>query len=237
MAAIRWRLFLKGMERFPCALAARKKVSGRLFSSLRKRLQVASRANGGFTLIELLVVIAIIGILTAFIMPKVISALSSSVANTTVNTAQEIAAALESYYSQNGTFSGLSGITYQSFMQDLQPYLPLATSETQADFYVVQAAPKAPADPNGSTNGDSLNIAASNNAYVLIIYAKNGEQTPICLSVRAGVTGNLWAGAEAVKECATGSTPAPANLAPTIAATCADGSTTCTFTETAKLPW
>ncbi len=178
-------------------------------------------ADAGFTLIELLVVVAIIGILTAFIVPKVIAALSSSVANTAVNSAQELAAAMESFYSANGYFPGCSKkcpigsgavsnfditngytdslITYHHLMHDLQPYLALSTTEKNADFWVVQGTSTAAPDPsagNGASD-DDITYAATANGYTLLVYAKNGEQSPIVIDVTAGTGGDIYAGAAA----------------------------------------
>ena len=209
-----------------------------------RRRSPRPHGQDGFTLIELLAVIAIIGILTALIIPRVIAAMSSSVVNNGVQTAQDIAAAMEGYYNANGQFPpvpshpssscnneagnpDLSGVTisYEHLIADLQPYGPsIAPNAVNANFWIEQLASE-----NNANNECVVYSNTGPDSYTLTIYGKNGGLTPIVIDVTAGTGGDIYVGSRILA-----STP----HAPSDVYQCgSSGTTACNFGETIAVTW
>ncbi|MCL6596493.1 MAG: type II secretion system GspH family protein [Firmicutes bacterium] len=91
------------------------------------------RDERGFTLIELMAVIAIIGILTALIVPRLLSAVSGSQINDAVNQIRIVQVGMEEYYDAQGSLpptSGAGAITdWSSLVQVLSQYVALNPNE------------------------------------------------------------------------------------------------------------
>ena len=110
-----------------------------MFEMLRKRL---GRDEKGFTLIELLVVIIILGILVAIAVPSYLS-FKSKASNTAAQAnIRAIIPAVESFYSDNGTYVGMTLATLQSTYDqaiDTTKYTLGAAGNMTATSYCVQS--------------------------------------------------------------------------------------------------
>ncbi len=76
-----------------------------MLNSLRKRLRSEEK---GFTLIELLVVMIILGILTAIAIPSYLSFKDRANKSAAAADVRSIIPTVESYFSDNGTYSGMT---------------------------------------------------------------------------------------------------------------------------------
>jgi type IV pilus assembly protein PilA len=108
-----------------------------MLNSLRKRL----RGEKGFTLIELLVVMIILAILTAIAIPSYLSFKDRANRSAAGADVRSIIPSIESYFSDNGGYSGMSVAGLQaSYDQaiDLSTYKLGAGTQT-ATSYCIQA--------------------------------------------------------------------------------------------------
>ena len=110
-----------------------------MFETLRKRLKGDEK---GFTLIELLVVIIILGILVAIAVPSYLS-FKSRASNTAAQAnIRAVVPSIESYYSDNGTYVGMTLATLQStYDQALETsqYTLGAAANMTATSYCIQS--------------------------------------------------------------------------------------------------
>lgn len=91
-------------------------------------------SEAGFTLIELMVVIAIIGILTAFLIPRVLAALNDSQVNNAVNEVKIVQTGIEEYFDQNNDtlpVTSCSSGCWASLVSALEPYVALPPNDQQ----------------------------------------------------------------------------------------------------------
>jgi type IV pilus assembly protein PilA len=108
-----------------------------MLDTLRKRL----RSEKGFTLIELLVVMIILAILTAIAIPSYLSFKDRANKSAAGADVRSIIPSIESYFSDNGTYSGMSIAGLQaSYDQaiNLSLYALGAGTQTSSN-YCVQA--------------------------------------------------------------------------------------------------
>lgn len=182
--------------------------------------------DAGFTLIEPLAAVAIIGILTAFTIPRVVSAMSSSTAQSAIDVVRGTAAAFESYDDQNGCFPGGGGAcgtvsTYADLDAALTPYgSTLPSDSAAASFWIVQGQP--------NSDAEAVDDSVSASGYTPVLYARNGEPSPSALNVTAGSGGTLLAGS-----AAAGATLSPAAA---ILPAC-KGGVTCPFSDRTAIRW
>ena len=109
-----------------------------MLDTLRKRL----RSEKGFTLIELLVVMIILAILTAIAIPSYLSFKDRANKSAAGADVRSIIPSIESYFSDNGTYSGMSVAALQaSYDQaiNLSTYTLGAGTQT-ASSYCIQAS-------------------------------------------------------------------------------------------------
>jgi type IV pilus assembly protein PilA len=109
-----------------------------MLNTVRKRLRNEEK---GFTLIELLVVMIILGILTAIAIPSYLSFKDRANNSAAGADVRSIIPSIESYFSDNGTYSGMSVAGLKaSYDQaiDVTTYALGAGSQT-ATSYCVQA--------------------------------------------------------------------------------------------------
>ena len=99
-----------------------------MLQKLRRRL---AADQGGFTLIELLVVIVIIGILLAIAVPSYLGFRDR--ANTKASAANVRAAvpAVETYFSDNGTYAGMTVAALRAIDGGLEPTMVLGAAGLQ----------------------------------------------------------------------------------------------------------
>ncbi len=108
-----------------------------MLTALRRRL----RSEKGFTLIELLVVMIILAILTAIAIPSYLSFKDRANRAAAGADVRSIIPSIESYFSDNGTYSGMTIATLQSNYDqaiNLSTYT-LGTGTQTATSYCVQA--------------------------------------------------------------------------------------------------
>ena len=79
-----------------------------------ERTNRAGRSESGFTLIELLVVVAIIAILLAIALPSYLGLKDRSSDGAAQANVRSAISAVETYFADNGTYSGMSLLTLRS---------------------------------------------------------------------------------------------------------------------------
>ncbi|GIU95649.1 MAG: hypothetical protein KatS3mg012_2106 [Gaiellaceae bacterium] len=89
-----------------------------MIQRIRQRLD-ASSAQGGFTLIELLVVIVIIGILLAIAVPSYLGFRERANDSAAQSNVRAALPAVEAYYADNGTYSGMDLAALQAIDQNV----------------------------------------------------------------------------------------------------------------------
>ena len=126
-----------------------------MLAALRKRLRSDEK---GFTLIELLVVMIILAILTAIAIPSYLSFKDRANKSAAGADVRSIIPSIEAYFSDNGTYSGMSIAGLKSNYDqaiDLSTYA-LGTSSQTATSYCVQASSQ---NQTASKAGPSAQIA------------------------------------------------------------------------------
>ena len=107
-----------------------------MLNALRKRL----RSEKGFTLIELLVVMIILAILTAIAIPSYLSFRDRANNSAAAANVRSIIPDVESYFSDNGTYVGMTAAALQaSYDQAINPSTYVISS-LSATSYCVQAS-------------------------------------------------------------------------------------------------
>lgn len=175
--------------------------------AFRERCRKIWLADAAFTLIELMVVIAIIGILTAFLIPRVLAALQGSQVNAAVNEIKAIQTGIEEYYDQNNSFpaagcTAVGNSCWQTLVTDLAPYISLpqndgqlgnppatlqstSPSGTPPSITYTWTVPGGPSShPNEYILTDTApgsGSAASNGTYTIQVWV-NGQQTTYVLN-------------------------------------------------------
>jgi type IV pilus assembly protein PilA len=94
-----------------------------MISALRQRL---AREEGGFTLIELLVVIIIIGILLAIAVPSYLGFRDRANRSAAQANVRAAIPAAETYFSDNGSYAGMTWAALQAIDQGLSRRLVVA---------------------------------------------------------------------------------------------------------------
>jgi type IV pilus assembly protein PilA len=103
-----------------------------MFETLRKRLKGDEK---GFTLIELLVVIIILGILVAIAVPSYLSFRGKANTSAAAADLRALVPSIESYYSDNGTYVGMTPTNLQStYDQAINTSLYSLTSLTATSY-------------------------------------------------------------------------------------------------------
>ena len=115
-----------------------------MISTLRKRLR---REEKGFTLIELLVVVIILGILTAIAIPSYLSFRGRAQDSANKANVRSIIPSAESYYADNGSYSGMTLAALQSTYDQALNLSQYALSAVTATSYCVQS-PQGTGGPN-----------------------------------------------------------------------------------------
>jgi type IV pilus assembly protein PilA len=105
-----------------------------MIERLRNRI-MRSEAQGGFTLIELLVVIIIIGILLAVAVPSYLGFRDRANTKAAQANVRSAVPAVEAYYSDNGTYVGMSVGSLQAI--DPSVKVDVDTAENGASTYCI----------------------------------------------------------------------------------------------------
>lgn len=98
--------------------------------------------NNGFTLIELLIVITILGILTAIAYPIYLTQVQRSGRSDGQAALLNMAALMESYYTENNTYVGATTLNLgMTSNKSQQGYYTLSISTQTATTYLLSATP------------------------------------------------------------------------------------------------
>jgi len=127
--------------------------------------------NKGFTLIELLIVVGIIGILSALLIPNVLTALQKTNQKNTMRDIVTIATACVNYITEHGDWEGVSQdgpiAPQNDFVRAISPFFvkTFTTTDhwgTPFDAYVGEAAVEGAVSgiPSGDVSGDDFVIAS-----------------------------------------------------------------------------
>jgi type IV pilus assembly protein PilA len=125
-----------------------------MIQRLRNRI-ARSEAEGGFTLIELLVVIIIIGILLAVAVPSYLGFRDRANNNAVKANVRAAVPAVEAYYSDNGTYTGMSIASLKAIDSGLKlESVTVINTPTAGAGYCIQSDTNA--DASGGTNDHKL---------------------------------------------------------------------------------
>jgi type IV pilus assembly protein PilA len=97
-----------------------------MFKRIRSRLD--GNSEQGFTLIELLVVIIIIGILLAIAVPSYLGFRDRANDNAAKANLRAALPSAEAFYSDNGTYAGMTPAALLAIDSGVSPSLPVATA-------------------------------------------------------------------------------------------------------------
>ena len=115
-----------------------------MINTLRKRLRNEEK---GFTLIELLVVVIILGILTAIAIPSYLSFRGRAQDSANKANVRSIIPALESYYADNNSYSGMTLVALQTTYDQALNLSQYSLSGVTTTSYCIQS-PSSPVDTN-----------------------------------------------------------------------------------------
>ncbi|HEY3190168.1 MAG TPA: prepilin-type N-terminal cleavage/methylation domain-containing protein [Solirubrobacteraceae bacterium] len=129
-----------------------------MLNTLRKRLQ----GDEGFTLVELLVVILIIGILAAIAIPSFLNQKGKGEDAAAKSSAREIATAMETYYTDNASYSAdLSGNDTND-LHKIEPTLPPQASAAAPGTLVL----------DGTKAGQAFVTPVGTTGYTIEVWSK-----------------------------------------------------------------